>query len=218
MAEAMKLMNEQTQKRLPLYLCYLRSIQKKDNCPQNISSSAIAAALGLNSVLVRKDLASVSGGGRPKTGYVVRELASDIEAALGRSDIVAAALVGVGNLGKAILGYEGFLRYGFDISVAFDKSHEVAGMMVGGKCVQNTGRMAELCRTLGIAIGIIAVPAKNAQAACDALVSSGVCAIWNFAPAKLQAPEGVFIKNEDIGTSLVELTGYLAGRDAQKAE
>lgn len=201
-----------------MYLAYLRTVRKSENCPENISSSAIAAALGLNSVLVRKDLASVSGGGRPKTGYPVCGLCADIEKALGRDGIVAAALVGAGNLGRAILGYDGFLRYGFDISVAFDNSPEVAGTMAGGKCVQHTARMAELCRTLGIAIGIIAVPAKNAQTACDALVAAGVHAIWNFAPAKLEAPEDVFVKNEDVGASLAALSGFLAKRPAQNGE
>ena len=95
----------QTLQRLPLYLNYLRSLP--DDTPENISATAIADALRLGDVQVRKDLASVSSGGRPKVGYVTRDLTADLERFLGYHDVDTAVLVGAGNLGRSLLSYGG---------------------------------------------------------------------------------------------------------------
>lgn len=153
--------SKQTLQRLPLYLSYLRSAAKDG--ASNISATAIADALGLNDVQVRKDLASVSSGGRPKVGYVTGSLISDIERFLGYGNSDAAVIVGAGNLGRALLSYDGFEEYGLNIIAAFDSNEDVAGTLINGKPVMPAKRLGELCRRMNVKIGIIAVPAQSAR-------------------------------------------------------
>lgn len=123
----------QTLQRLPLYLNYLRSLPKGKS--ENISATAIADALRLGDVQVRKDLALVSSGGRPKVGYVTRELTSDIENFLGYHDVETAVLVGAGDLGHSLLSYDGFSGYGLEIAAAFDRDPALVGTTIAGKRV-----------------------------------------------------------------------------------
>lgn len=105
-------------KRLPSYLTYLKSLPADG--PANISATALAAALSMGEVQVRKDLALVSDGGRPKVGYMRESLISDIEQFLGYDNTTEAVLIGAGKLGRALLGYSGFAEYGLEIAAAFD--------------------------------------------------------------------------------------------------
>ena len=197
-----------TLKRLPLYLSNLKALPKGG--PLNISATAIAVALGLNEVQVRKDLASVGDGGRPKIGYLTEELISDLEDCLGCRDCHDAALVGAGNLGKAQLCCGDFGRYGMEIAVAFDESESNIGTTINNKHVLSADKLEELCSRMKIRIGIITVPSYAAQDVCDALVRAGVLAIWNFAPVKLKVPKGVVVLDEHIGSSLPVLLNHLA--------
>lgn len=181
----------QTLLRLPLYLNYLRSLPKGKS--ENISATAIADALRLGDVQVRKDLALVSSGGRPKVGYVTRELTSDIENFLGYHDVETAVLVGAGDLGHSLLSYDGFSGYGLEIAAAFDRDPALVGTTIAGKRVLSMEKLVDLCCRMQIHMGIIAVPGGEAQAVCDTLVSSGVLAIWNFAPVRLDVPEDVLV-------------------------
>ena len=200
----------QTLQRLPLYLNYLRSLPKGKS--ENISATAIADALRLGDVQVRKDLALVSSGGRPKVGYVTRELTSDIENFLGYHDVETAALVGAGDLGHSLLSYDGFSGYGLEIAAAFDRDPALVGTTIAGKRVLSMEKLVDLCCRMQIHMGIIAVPGGEAQAVCDTLVSSGVLAIWNFAPVRLDVPEDVLVRNEDLAGSLAVLAKRLAER------
>ena len=200
----------QTLQRLPLYLNYLRSLPKGKS--ENISATAIADALRLGDVQVRKDLALVSSGGRPKVGYVTRELTSDIENFLGYHDVETAVLVGAGDLGHSLLSYDGFSGYGLEIAAAFDRDPALVGTTIAGKRVLSMEKLVDLCCRMQIHMGIIAVPGGEAQAVCDTLVSSGVLAIWNFAPVRLDVPEDVLVRNEDLAGSLVVLAKRLAER------
>ena len=200
----------QTLQRLPLYLNYLRSLPKGK--PENISATAIADALRLGDVQVRKDLALVSSGGRPKVGYVTRELTSDIETFLGYHDVETAVLVGAGDLGHSLLSYDGFSGYGLEIAAAFDRDPALVGTTIAGKRVLSMEKLVDLCCRMQIHMGIIAVPGGEAQAVCDTLVSSGVLAIWNFAPVRLDVPEDVLVRNEDLAGSLAVLAKRLAER------
>lgn len=105
-------------RRLPIYLTYLKSLPPQG--PAHISATAIAAALHMGEVQVRKDLASVSKAGRPRIGYIVSELVEDLEAFLGCNDVSNAVIVGAGKLGKALLDYEGFSEYGLHIVAGLD--------------------------------------------------------------------------------------------------
>lgn len=200
----------QTLKRLPIYLQYLKSLQK-DSVSQ-ISATMLAQALGLNDVQVRKDLASVSDKGKPKIGYVLNELIMDIESYLGYDNVHSAVLVGAGNLGRALLCYEGFSQYNLDIVIAFDKDKNVIGTKINNKQVFALNKLNDLCKRMKIKIGIITVPDCEAQEVCDLLVESGILAIWNFASVNLKVPDEVIVHNENIGSSLAILSKHLTER------
>lgn len=206
--------SKQTLQRLPQYLNFLKSMPRTGAA--NISATAIAEALGLGDVQVRKDLALVSSGGRPKVGYDADRLIADLERFLGYDDVTSAVIVGAGDLGRALLGYGGFAAYGIELMAAFDRDAALAGQNIHGKPVFPAERLKELCGRMQIRIGIIAVPAEEAQQVCDALVESGVRGIWNFAPVNLSVPEDVLVQNEDIAVSLAVLSKRLAQKLAER--
>ena len=193
----------QTLRRLPVYLHYLRTVQ--DQCV-NISATAIADKLGLNDVQVRKDLASVSGSGRPKTGYNTLELLQQLETYLGCGSSSTTVLIGAGNLGKALMAYSGFDDYGLKIVAAFDNNPALIGECVSDKPVYPMEKLNEICKKQNILVGIITVPATVAQDVCDILVGNGVRAIWNFAPTDLQLPDDVVLENVHLTESLMRLS------------
>ena len=198
----------QTLGRLPLYLNFLKSLSKDQAV--NISATTIAAALCLNDVQVRKDLALVSKGGRPKIGYVTTDLILDIEQFLGYDNTDSAVVVGAGNLGRSLLCYEEFAAYGMNIIAAFDVDVSLIGSSVNQKLVMSYDKMKDLCKRMNVRIGIITVPAIVAQSVCDSLIESGVSAIWNFAPTHLNVPETVLLKNENLACSLAVLSKNLS--------
>ena len=203
----MKPVSSQTLQRLPHYLTYLKSLPQDGAA--NISATAIAEALGMNDVQVRKDLSMISDGGRPKIGYIREDLISDIEQFLGYGDADTAVIAGAGYLGRALLSYGGFTDYGLEIVAAFDTDDRIVGAHVGGKEILPADKMADLCRRMNIRIGIITVPAAQAQEACNALTAGGVQAIWNFAPVHLSMPQSVLVRNENMACSLAMLSRYL---------
>ena len=194
-----------TLQRLPRYLNYLKSL---DPC-SNVSSTEIAKALGLNDVQVRKDLSAVSSGGRPKVGYNVSSLASDLKEFLGYNAIKGAIIVGVGNLGRALMSYRGFTEYGLSIIAGFDSNPALVGCRIDGKEILPLDALSEYCRENGVEIGVITTPAHHAQKVCDLLVSAGIKAVWNFAPAHIYVPEGVLVQNENMACSLALLSKHL---------
>jgi redox-sensing transcriptional repressor len=191
-------------------LNYLKSLPKDGAA--NISATMIAEALRLNDVQVRKDLALVSDGGRPKIGYNIEVLTSDIEHCLGYDNVDSAVLIGAGNLGRALLAHEGFSAFGLDIIAAFDIDENIIGTTVHGKQVLPVNKVNSLCSRMKIKIGIITVRAEAAQSVCDLLVESGVLAIWNFAPVHLKVPEKVLVQNENMASSLAILSNHLVER------
>lgn len=199
--------SKQTLQRLPLYLNYLKTRSKEGIT--NISAPIIADGLKLNEVQVRKDLALVSSGGRPKTGYKIDSLIADIKAFLGYDNVNEAILVGAGQLGKALLSYKGFDEYGLNIVAALDIDEELIGSVVNGKQILSIDKMKDLCKRLNVHMGIITVPAENAQQVCNMLIESGILAIWNFAPVHLNVPEHILVQNENIAASLAVLSKHL---------
>ena len=197
-----------TVQRLPSYLHYLKGLAA-GGVP-TVSATVIAEALGLNDVQVRKDLASVSKGGRPKVGYVTTELIHDIELFLGYHNTNRAILVGVGNLGRALLAYEGFAQYGLHIEAGFDLSSDLCGREIKGKPVYSIAEMEAYCRRENIRLAVLTVPAAAAQTVTEQLLSSGIRAIWSFASAHLQVPAGVLVRYENMATSLAILSNHLA--------
>lgn len=196
----------QTLRRLPIYLHYLKSIKDK---ALNISSTTIADALGLNDVQVRKDLGSVSGSGKPRTGYVTKDLIVQIENYLGCNSQTQTVLIGAGNLGRALMSYDGFDDYGLNIIAAFDNDPVTSEKSINGKPVLSIDDLEAVCKTKKIRLGIITVPALSAQEVCDELVSYGITAIWNFAPTILKVPKNVVVENENLASSLAVLSKHL---------
>jgi len=207
--------SQQTLRRLPFYLNYLQGRLRDGEA--TISAAAIARALGLNEVQVRKDLALISSSaGRPKTGYQLEGLVGDIESFLGYKNIDEAILVGAGHLGRALLSYQGFANYGLNIVAAFDSDPELEGKELYGKTVFPVYKLIDLTRRLKVRIGIITVPADQAQQICNMLVEAGVLAIWNFAPVRLIVPESIMVQNENMAASLAMLSRHLNERFAEE--
>lgn len=193
--------------RLPLYLNYLKALP--ENAPKNISATMIARALNMGEVNVRKDLAAVSGSGKPKIGYVVSELIDDIEINLGYRENIGTVIVGAGRLGRALLDYGGFKEYGINILAAFDINEKLCGETPSGKKVYPLKHLEEFCEEYKVQIGIITVPAGNAQSVCDFMVECGIFAIWNFAPTHLNVRRNILVQNENMAASLAVLSSHL---------
>ena len=199
-------------KRLPGYLSYLKNIP--DDASPYISATNLAAALGMGEVQVRKDLAMVSDGGRPKIGYLREGLIEDISQFLGYDNTTDAILVGAGKLGQALLGYGGFEAYGLNILAAFDEKPVAA--KTEGKNVYPMEKMQKFCMTHKILMGIITVPAECAQSVCDMMIECGIKAIWNFAPVHLDVPKHILVQNENMATSLAVLSMHLQAQIKDK--
>lgn len=193
--------------RLPQYLNYLSSLPEGKS--ENISATTIAKDLCLGEVQVRKDLNSVSGAGRPKVGYAVKELISQLENCLGCNKLASAVLVGAGKLGRALLEYEGFQQYGVKITAGFDCNSEPIYLGKNKIQILPMSEFDSYCKNNNIKIGIITVGTGSAQQVCDTMVKSGIKAIWNFAPTRLNVPEDVLIKYENLALSLAFLNNRL---------
>jgi len=204
-----KNITSQTLQRLPLYLDYLKSIPDNRRNQGFISATAIAEALCLNDVQVRKDLASVSCGGRPKVGYVTDKLIADIEEFLGFGNSDGVIIAGVGNLGRALLSFNGFGEYGLDILAGFDCNENIIGSNINGKPILPIDQIPDFCSKNNIHIGIITVPACSAQNVCGQMISAGITEILNFAPVHLTAPAEITIQNQNIAISLAMTARHL---------
>ena len=192
-----------TMGRIPLYLKYLKNAAHD---AENISATQLARSLGLGEVQVRKDLGAVSGEGRPKTGYNVNDLIAALEGYLSGGAGTNVVIVGAGKLGRALLDYRGFAEYGLNVAAAFDIAVSAETASDSGKPVYPIAALDDYCRVHKPRIGIITVPARSAQTACDRLVGCGVSAIWCFAPCTLSAPEDVLIQYENMALSLAFLS------------
>ena len=198
-----KNLSKQALKRLPMYMSYLKRIEKET---EYISSSAVAIALDLNDVQVRKDLAAVcKTAGIPKRGFLVADLISGISDFLGYEESTDAILVGAGNLGMALMSYKGFERIGIKIAAAFDTRKE----LIDNVKIFDISKLHEMCHRLQVKIGIITVPETEAQKVCDMLVKSGIMAIWNFSPTHLKTPDEILVQNENMSSSLAVLSNHL---------
>lgn len=203
-----KTVSKATLARLPMYYRYLLDLQKKGEV--NISSAKISEDMALNSIQVRKDLASISNsGGKPKTGFNVSDLIKDIALFLGYDNTTDAVIVGVGQLGKTLLSYTGFENYGLNIVAGFDIDKKVCIQKVNNKVIMPMEKLEDFIKRSNIHIGIITVPSQNAQSVCDKLIEAGIKAIWNFSSTHISVPEDVVIKNEDMAASLAILSSKL---------
>jgi len=193
--------------RLPQYLRTFAAFgQKKTSV---ISSKELAAASGINPSQVRKDLAYFGQFGQRGIVYDVKILDSKMREILGLHKAWRIALVGAGNLGMALLQYGGFAKAGFKVEAAFDMDPSKVGWELEGVRIWPTPAIRQVVREKKIEIGIIAVPASQAQRVAEELVDAGVRAILNFAPCLLTIPKSVLVRSVDLASELEHLTYFL---------
>jgi redox-sensing transcriptional repressor len=191
---------EATVARLPEYLRALH--QLADNGHDTVSSEDLARAAGVSSAKLRKDLSQLGSYGVRGVGYEVAVLVSQIEQVLGLTTHRNVAVIGVGNLGRALAGYAGFAERGFRISALVDIDPARVGQRLGDVTVTHLDDLAETVAANQIAIGVIATPAHAAQLVADRLVAAGVTSILNFAPCVLRVPPGVDVRKVDLAIEL----------------
>jgi len=190
--------------RLSYYLRELQHLLRQG--VQTISSSQLGQRLGFTDAQVRKDLAYFGQFGYPGIGYRCQELAEAIRRILGTDQQWAVALVGVGHLGQALLGYKGFTQQGFVFHAAFDVNPRVIGKQIEGIPIYSLDRLPEVIRSHKIRLGIIAVPASAAQGVADRLVEAGIQGILNFAPVTITVPPQVSLVGVDLAMELEQLS------------
>ena len=196
-----------TLKRLPLYLRLLRRMKEEGN--EYASGAVVARELGLDPIVVRKDLAITGAVGRPRLGFHMEEIITAIEEFLGWSNTSDAILVGVGNLGTALLGYQGFEQHGMRIVAAFDTDPKIVGKKIHGKTILDVEELPALAKRMHVQIGVLTVTASVAQNVADLMIEGGIRGIWNFTPAKLNVPEHVILQREDLASSMAVLSHRL---------
>lgn len=196
--------------RLSLYLRELQHLVR-DGC-ETTSSNQLGRVLGFTDAQVRKDLAYFGHFGYPGIGYRCDELIRAIRKILGTNQQWPMALVGVGNLGRALLGYKGFQQQGFRIVAAFDNDPHKTGAVIDGVRVYHLDSLPEITATSRIRLGIIAVPAGQAQSVADRLVAVGVEGILNFAPVTISLPGHVNHVGVDLAIELEQLSFSVANR------
>jgi redox-sensing transcriptional repressor len=186
--------------RLPVYLRVLTGLAETGTA--TVSSDVLAAASGVGSAKLRKDLSFLGSYGTRGVGYDVEYLCYQISRALGLTQAYRVVIVGLGNLGHALAHYAGFATRGFDVVALIDSDPDRAGERLGGLAIQPLTQLQTAIRDLGVSIGVIAVPASAAQDVCDRLVGAGVTSILNFAPVVLAVPDGVDVRKVDLSIEL----------------
>ena len=200
-------------KRLSLYLREIEHLIAVDQ--MTTSSSHLGGLLGFTDAQVRKDLAYFGHFGHPGIGYRCEELVAAIRKILGTDQQWPVALVGVGNLGRALLGYRGFQQRGFRVVGAFDIDPSKAGTEIEGVPVFALDNLSEFARTHTIRLGMIAVPAPAAQGVADRLAAVGVEGILNFAPITISLPERVKLVGVDLAVELEQLSFSVISRGVE---
>ena len=201
--------------RLSLYLRELQRLVASGQ--QTISSSQLGTLLGFSDAQVRKDLGFFGQFGYPGVGYRCDELIRAMQDILGTNHSWNVAMVGVGNLGQALLGYRGFGRQNFAIAAAFDADPTKVGQTVQGLRIQPLDELAATIREQGIRLGMIVVPAERAQEAADRLVAAGIEGIVNFAPVTLALPSHVQNVGVDLAIELEQLSFAVTSKLARAA-
>ncbi|MEQ8188518.1 MAG: redox-sensing transcriptional repressor Rex [Candidatus Eremiobacterota bacterium] len=204
MEENIKEVSLPTMKRLPYYYQYLKRLQGQGR--EVVSCSNLAEGLNVDATQVRKDLSVTGVKGSPKIGYPVSSTITAIEKFMNWDNMTDAFLVGAGNLGRAILSYEGFKQYGLKIVAAFDIDEKKTGHEINGIKILHLEKLKSLAQRMHIHLGVITVPAEQAQSVADLMVSGGIKAIWNFAPINLDLPESIIVQNENLACGLGILT------------
>ena len=191
--------------RLPLYLRGL--VDRAEAGVETVSSVELADLAGVNAANVRKDLSYLHAHGTRGVGYDVDHLITEISLVLGGDEPNPVIIVGVGNLGRALSSYDGFVAGGFPVAGLVDAAPAGVGRRIAGKVVRSVDDLGTLITETGSTVGIVATPAHAAQEAANRLVAAGIRSILNFAPAVVVVPGQVGLRQVDLATE-VQILGY----------
>jgi redox-sensing transcriptional repressor len=193
--------------RLPLYLRALTQMAASGK--EITSSQELGERLGISSAQIRKDLSQFGEFGKQGTGYNIAYLTDQLRRILKVDRIWDVALVGLGDLGRAIAHYGGFVDRGYRIVAAFDNDQAKVGSQIGPFTVEDAARIVEVVRGRRITVAMLAVPRDAAQEVTDRLVEAGVQAILCYAPTSIQVPKGVHVQYIDPVLHMQRMTYYL---------
>ncbi|APT15167.1 redox-sensing transcriptional repressor Rex [Lactobacillus jensenii] len=196
-----------TARRLPLYYRYLILLNEEGK--EKVSSTELSEAVQVDSASIRRDFSYFGALGKRGYGYDVKSLLGFFKKILNQDTLTNVALIGVGNLGHALLNYNFKRSNNIRISCAFDINSDLTGKIVSGVPVYDMKDMIEQIREQQITIAILTVPQTNAQKTANEIVEAGVRGIMNFTPVRLSAPAGVRIQNVDLATELQTLVYFL---------
>jgi len=194
--------------RLSIYSRYLEALAQEG--VKIIASDKLAEKCGVNPAQIRKDLAYFGEFGIRGVGYFVKELLFEIKRILGLNKVWKMALVGIGNLGSALLAHQNFIRQGYEFAAVFDVDPAKVGRRLpSGQVIHHVDEMVMVVKGQDIEIGVIATPPDRAQDVAQKLIDAGVKAILNFAPTQLQVIEGMAVENVDFTVKLDNLAYHL---------
>jgi len=207
--------SEPTLKRLPVYLQLLQKLNSEGKI--YTSAPTMAAVLELDATQIVKDLSVTGIKGKPKVGYHVTELINTIEVYLGFNRRNEAFLIGAGKLGQALISYHELQDFGIRIIAAFDVDPNKVDTKYGVTPILHIEKLGELASRLGVAIGILTVPPPLAQKTAEAMVKSGIKAIWNLTPIKLKLPDNIIIQDTSMYANVaVLLKKYHSAEDTSR--
>ena len=193
--------------RLPLYL---RSLQRMSQEGRKVTSSQeLGERLGISAAQIRKDLSQFGEFGKQGTGYQIKYLIEQLSTILHVNRVWDMAVVGAGDLGRAIAGYQGFANRGFRVAMIFDNDPAKVGTRIGEYVIQDEENLVDEIQNTGIQVAMITVPAESAQQVADLLVEAGIKAILNYAPINLSVPDGVYVQYIDPVIHLQRMTYYI---------
>ncbi|HLD36548.1 MAG TPA: redox-sensing transcriptional repressor Rex [Planctomycetota bacterium] len=197
-----------------LFIYYRALLESRET--EVISSEELSQLTGFSAAQIRKDLTYFGQFGTPGRGYTIKDLTHQLKGILGIDREWEVALVGMGNMGRALVAYEGLKNQGFNVTQLFDSDPKKIGMFCAGLKIKNIDNLKEEIRNSAARIAILAVPAGAAQSVTNLLLEAGIKAILNFAPTRIIVPDGVNVLNIDITNELTRLSYYLVQPDALK--
>ncbi len=207
---------EATVARLPVYLRALHGLSARGVA--TVSSEELASATGVNSAKLRKDLSHLGSYGTRGVGYDVEYLVYQISRELGLTQDWSVAIVGVGNLGRALAHYGGFASRGFRVAALLDADPAIVGERVAALPVEPVDELERVVEKRAISIAVIATPAGSAQSVCDRVADAGVTSVLNFAPVVLSVPPGVQVRKVDLSIELQILAFHEQRKESLEAE
>lgn len=203
---------EPTLRRLPWYLAYVDTIEKRGIA--TVSSTQISKALNVDSSQIAKDLSFLNIKGKTRIGYIVADLRKALSEFLDFKKAHSAYVIGAGSLGRALIQDKGLANYGLDIRAAFDINPALVGTKIADVPVFDNDSLPEILKQIPASIAILTVPAEKAQDCADAAIAAGIRAIWNFTPYRVAVPDGVVMSSTSMYANLALIYNRLNAEES----